>query len=280
VKAISGENGSTLWIRRSNAGITAAYERYGISVARAGDLDGDDIPDAIVGASQPPMYGGGGPPITVEIGPGYLQLLSGRTGEPLSVLVGSTLDGSFGAAVASLGDIDRDGLPDLLVAEPVPTYSNGGTARVRLYSGDRRNSSPQTYCVSAPNSSGPGARIGWDGTSSLSANDLALTVTGAVPGQLGMFLLSAEATAFPLGNFPYFGNGWQCLGGTQFRLGPASMTDSAGGARREFDSRYPPSGPGSVLPGSTWNFQFWYRDPTAPGLHSKRSDALAVTFSR
>ena len=44
-----------------------------------------------------------------------------------------------------------------------------------------------------------------------------------------------------------------------------------GGYARALDFTQPPAdgGPGQIAPGSTWNFQLWYRDPSggpsAPG---------------
>ena len=39
------------------------------------------------------------------------------------------------------------------------------------------------------------------------------------------------------------------------------------------------SGGGEILPGSTWNTQFWYRDPAFGGAGFNLSDGLGVTFA-
>jgi hypothetical protein len=62
-------------------------------------------------------------------------------------------------------------------------------------------------------------------------------------------------------------------GGLVF-LGVSS--DSSGGAQCPFDRNSLP--PGSLTSGSNWNFQFVYRDLAGGGLHTNRSDALAVRF--
>ena len=45
-----------------------------------------------------------------------------------------------------------------------------------------------------------------------------------------------------------------------------------------FDLANPPVPGGLVTPGSTWNFQLFYRDPAFGGTQSNRSDGLRVTF--
>ena len=49
----------------------------------------------------------------------------------------------------------------------------------------------------------------------------------------------------------------------------------------ELDLAAPPanSGAGQITAGSTWNFQYWYRDPQLPGGSGfNLSDALQVLF--
>jgi hypothetical protein len=81
----------------------AAGERLGFAVADAGDVDGDGTTDVIVGA----------PALMGAVGRAYLY--SGATGDELAVLVGSAPGDLFGSSVTGVGDVDGDGLADVLV---------------------------------------------------------------------------------------------------------------------------------------------------------------------
>jgi endonuclease/exonuclease/phosphatase family metal-dependent hydrolase len=137
---------------------------------------------------------------------------------------------------------------------------------------------PTNYCVGAPNSIGGGATIGSVGPTGISQNDFTLTVVSARPGQFGLFFYGPEETQVP------FGDGFRCVApGAQgiFRLYPPITADPFGDGERQLDFTQPPadSGPGQITPGSTWYFQYWYRDPGGPGgTGFNFSDGLAATF--
>jgi hypothetical protein len=46
----------------------------------------------------------------------------------------------------------------------------------------------------------------------------------------------------------------------------------------DFGSPPASTGPGALTAGSTWYFQYWYRDPLAGGANFNLSDALGGTF--
>ena len=133
----------------------------------------------------------------------------------------------------------------------------------------------ETYCTALPNTSGGAASIGASGSTSLHANSLVLHVTGGPPLKNGIFFYGALQTSAP------WGAGIHCVAGTLFRL-PALTLDASGAASLAFDATHPPasSGPGQVLAGSTWNFQFYFRDPVVGSPSTNASDALLITFCR
>jgi hypothetical protein len=152
----------------------------------------------------------------------------------------------------------------------------GRTVEVhRLEYPDRyRLEPPTTYCETTSNSTGAGARIGSSLSPSLSVGEFALTVAELPPGAQGRFFYGAEATSRT------FAGSTLCVLPPLHRVGPVLTAGQAGRARYALDLTSPPlsSGPGSVSPGSTWHFQFVYRDPAAPGSSAVLSDALRVTF--
>ncbi|GEM_PF-154206 len=131
------------------------------------------------------------------------------------------------------------------------------------------------YCVAQPNSTGSTGSIGVAGSASIAANTFTLTAQGATPNQFAIFFYGPEQAQLPLGD------GFLCIGsGTTglFRLNPPQLIEVDGSLTHAFDFDATPAnaGAGEVLPGSTWNFQMWYRDPGGAG--SNLTDAVSVTF--
>jgi hypothetical protein len=79
-----------------------------------------------------------------------------------------------------------------------------------------------------------------------------------------------------------FGDGFRCVPGSIERLWPPVMIDGLfGDVTRNVDFTNGPmsSGPNMITPGSTWNFQFWYRDPLGPGGSGfNLTDGLTAIF--
>jgi FG-GAP repeat/FG-GAP-like repeat len=107
VWAYSGRTGRLLFRRSGRAG-----EQNGYAVADAGDVSGDGRPDVISGA---PGQGN-------DVGHAYVY--SGASGKTIVRLRGRRHGDAFGAAVSGAGDVNGDGVPDLLVGAP----GNGSTA--------------------------------------------------------------------------------------------------------------------------------------------------------
>ena len=98
--------------------------RFGHSVAGIGDVNGDGVADIAVGAPRAPVLGRGNA--------GKVFVLSGRDGRLLYNLEGPSAGSSFGHALAGAGDMDGDGVSDLLVGAP---GFNANAGAVFVFSG-------------------------------------------------------------------------------------------------------------------------------------------------
>ncbi len=90
---------------------------FGTSLARLDDLNGDTIPEIIIGAPRQSANGIGGA--------GRAFVYSGFDGTLMLELLGETPVGHLGISVADAGDVDGDGHGDLVIGEPGPATGNG-----------------------------------------------------------------------------------------------------------------------------------------------------------
>ncbi len=88
---------------------------FGSTLCVLQDVDEDGCTELAVGATQ----GGAVAAVGGKI-PGYVALVSSNGGGVLWTSKGGDGDRCFGAALAHIGDVDRDGLDDLLVGIPGP----------------------------------------------------------------------------------------------------------------------------------------------------------------
>jgi hypothetical protein len=90
------------------------YEgNFGESVAGSDDVDGDGVPDLLVGAVYEESAGG-------PNAAGRAYAFSGATGQPIFTFVSPNEDseGNFGVSVAGAGDVNGDGYADIIVGAP------------------------------------------------------------------------------------------------------------------------------------------------------------------
>ena len=129
---------------------------------------------------------------------------------------------------------------------------------------------PLNYCVGAPNSAGPGATMGYVGSTRIHLDDLQLSALGCPGNVNGIFFWGTGQTQVPLGN------GWRCVGSSFVRFG-VTTTNAFGDALLTVDLGALPGG-ATVAPGDVRNAQFWYRDVPGGGALYNLSDALQLTF--
>ena len=137
----------------------------------------------------------------------------------------------------------------------------GWVATVDLFS------APTSYCRSQNNSTGAAAVTHASGSASVAANDLKLWGTGLPASELAVLVYGNGRGATP------FGEGTSCVSGTVHRF-PLNTSAASGQLGEVVDVNGALSAGGAITAGSTWNFQFLYRD----GSLRNTTDAVTVTF--
>ena len=143
----------------------------------------------------------------------------------------------------------------------------GGPSTLNI-SGPSAGSS--NYCEAGVNCDGERTQIGFSGSASVAANDFTLEATQVSScSRFGLFVFGDTQTQVP------FEEGFLCIDvSSNFnRLNPILNYNGVDSLSRPVDLT---SAPANVITaGSTWNFQFWYRDMGQTNL----SDGLSVCFA-
>ncbi len=92
---------------------------YAWSIANAGDVDGDGIPDTIVGAFLSTITA---PPFTLT---GAAIVYSGSDGSEIYRRYGTAYNQFFGRAVSGAGDVNGDGFDDFVVGQSTSVFPQG-----------------------------------------------------------------------------------------------------------------------------------------------------------
>ena len=227
-------------------------------------------------------------PFTVDPGGNFTTtvVLTALSGTMTITPFGSTptvqdLTGSQSTPTATNGTLTQAGSTITLVAPVSSTFDfadpGTGTTGTLTVTGtlvaNYACAPPSNYCSTSPNSVGAGAIISSSGSTSITANDLVFSATGAAPNQFGVFYFGPNAITVP------FGQGVRCVGGGSigiFRL-PLSLATAGGVHTRALDHGTLPLS-AQISAGDTRYFQCWYRDPQGGGSNFNLSDGRMVRF--
>jgi len=136
-------------------------------------------------------------------------------------------------------------------------------------------------CIGTANSTGLSARLQVSGSSLVANNNVKLTVHNLPQSSFGYFLNSPTAPFTVL--TPGGAQGDLCIASLSMGRHSANLLNSGttGAVQLQLDlTQMPqPSGPVSVLAGTLWNYQYWYRDVLPViGATSNFSNARRVIF--
>ena len=270
-----------------------AGARDGFELSVIDDLDGDGVLDFIASSASEPVANGFF---------GVVRAHSGRTGGELWRVDNARLGGGFGASLATSGDVDQDGVRDVIVGHPGAGNSTGlvltlsGASGVflmeRLGLFNFFSFGSTVAATDDYDGDGIGDWMAQEDTLALFTDEVLLVSSATGSTSIAAANLRLVATEMPTQSFGYFlvsdrpnpmpnpGGPPVCLAGGIGRfVGPGEIQSSGSAGRVEIPvgqtSLPVPTGPFAAQPFDTLYFQCWHRDlPTAGS--SNLSSALGL----
>lgn len=172
--------------------------------------------------------------------------------------------------VSSCAIVDRSGT--FASSSVVPTTQ--GRFLQGLATFDAGGPIGRRFCPSGPNSSGQNATIAMRGSTRVADGTLVLDIQGGPPQAPGLVVYGAAGSAQPIGN------GTLCVGGATGLVRTATLgAFDTFGQRSNVELVYAglPAN-AAVVAGSTWSFQYVFRDVASAGATVDLSDAIELRF--
>lgn len=281
VEIYSGATGALLHHLEGNA----QEDWFGVGICGLGDVDGDGRGEFSITAFKNDTNGHES---------GITRIYSGASGAVYTTYFGDSGEDWFGYALNYAGDVNGDGVADLVVGTNQDNVNGFHSGSVSVYSGAAVRTAT-TFCYGddsgaacpcgnagasgiargCANSTGVGGALLGYGFASVSNDSFSLCVSG-LPSTTAVLLFQG-ANMVGGGAGASFGDGLRCVTGSVRRL--STTFSSYGVAQWPWFNTTPLAQLGNIpAAGATVHYQAWYRNPAGPcgGAFNLTNAATAV----